>query len=460
MARRFNAWAALLLCLSFGAGVGCASESLGTDEPGLDEDVGLQASELRKGNPLAKVGDSNYCGDPSFPCDAGEGDCDGTFECASGLVCGRGKGKQFVQGKGDACVPAHCVDKQRDADETQIDCGGSCGTVCPAPACNLPLGSSHHCSTDCLCGAGEGDCATNQDCIAPLVCGFKKGRNFGLGPAANACVPPHCTNQVWDADELGLDCGNSCGACQSGSKCVADEQCPAAQSCVGSAPAKLCVPPTPRCSSDAECAAGSFCDGGACHAAPAAGEPCSPGGRCDKISYCFDGICAPALRQYEPCYFDVPCEVGTSCRQSLFGISDECLAPGDTSRCYEQADCLSGMFCGAMPDGISRCKGFLALGQKDCNVRLGPLKREEFHCGPGLYCKNNGTTGGICAALPASGARCTSDSYGQYARCAPGLYCDPSGRCLSNARLGADCSARPCLDGLACLSGVASGVCQ
>jgi hypothetical protein len=65
------------------------------------------------------------------PCAAGEGDCDAANECIAPLVCGRGKGSRFGYA-GDACVAAHCVNKQLDPTETSVDCGGECGSVgCP-----------------------------------------------------------------------------------------------------------------------------------------------------------------------------------------------------------------------------------------------------------------------------------------------------------------------------------------
>jgi hypothetical protein len=66
----------------------------------------------------------------SCPCAKGHGDCDYADECQTGLVCG-GKGVQFGLVSGNTCVPVHCTNKVKDADETAVDCGGDdCGKIC------------------------------------------------------------------------------------------------------------------------------------------------------------------------------------------------------------------------------------------------------------------------------------------------------------------------------------------
>lgn len=178
-------------------------------EMGLEEDIGVRQSELRKGTPGATVGDSNYCDNPLAPCTLGEGDCDSSAGCDAGLVCGRNKRLQFA-GPGDACVPAHCINKVRDADETQIDCGGECGSICATPVCG-PNGSQNRCTTDCPCAIGEGDCDSSTQCTSGLVCGYGKLKQFGF-PGGDSCVPSHCTNRKQDGNETQIDCGGDCGS--------------------------------------------------------------------------------------------------------------------------------------------------------------------------------------------------------------------------------------------------------
>jgi cysteine-rich repeat protein len=205
--------AALLLSLVCGLGgaSACSSADSSEDEPGLRENVGVVSSEMRKGTPGALVGQGNYCDDPANLCSIGEGDCDSNAGCQAGLVCGRSKLIQFGFSGGDGCVPAHCINKRLDVGESQIDCGGECGTTCAPVVCKAN-GAGDRCTADCLCGAGQGDCDANAECQPGLVCGRSKLISYGF-PAGDACVAAHCINKIKDVDETQVDCGGSCGSC-------------------------------------------------------------------------------------------------------------------------------------------------------------------------------------------------------------------------------------------------------
>jgi hypothetical protein len=212
--------AALLLSLVCGLGgaSACSSADTAEDEPGLRENVGVVSSELRKGTVGALIGHGNYCDSPANLCALGEGDCDSNAGCEAGLVCGRSKLIQFGLPAGDACVPAHCINKRLDTGESQIDCGGECGTICSAPVCK-PNGVADRCTSDCLCGVGQGDCDFDTECQSGLVCGHGRLASFGFS-GGDACVAPHCTNRRMDVDETQIDCGGSCGSCTaSGAAC-------------------------------------------------------------------------------------------------------------------------------------------------------------------------------------------------------------------------------------------------
>src|SRR5690242_4688431 len=116
---------------SLGLALMAASCSSGgpTGEGFEDEGVGAVSEGLSKclGG---KLGASDYCS-ATCPCNAGEGDCDGDSHCIAPAVCS-GHLSYFnpMFTGGDACAPAHCRNKIKDVDETQTDCGGSCGTNC------------------------------------------------------------------------------------------------------------------------------------------------------------------------------------------------------------------------------------------------------------------------------------------------------------------------------------------
>jgi RHS repeat-associated protein len=68
---------------------------------------------------------------------AAGGDCDEDTDCEPGLLCGEEAGPRFGKADGvGVCWPPSCENKVQDPGETEIDCGGACGSctnVCAAP---------------------------------------------------------------------------------------------------------------------------------------------------------------------------------------------------------------------------------------------------------------------------------------------------------------------------------------
>ena len=83
---------------------------------------------------------------------------------------------------------APCFDRVRDADETDIDCGGACGA--------------------CAQGA---TCTSGDDCQS-LSCN-------------GTCSAPSCGNGVLDGFETDIDCGGLCGGCALGQDCWSNGDC-------------------------------------------------------------------------------------------------------------------------------------------------------------------------------------------------------------------------------------------
>jgi hypothetical protein len=78
-----------------------------------------------------------------------------------------------------------CHDRARDGDESDVDCGGSCG-VCP----------------------GGATCSANTDCDSQQCDG------------TNHCAQTSCTDGVRDGFETDVDCGSNCGkTCTAGQRC-------------------------------------------------------------------------------------------------------------------------------------------------------------------------------------------------------------------------------------------------
>jgi hypothetical protein len=82
----------------------------------------------------------------------------------------------------------HCRDRVRDADETDIDCGGSCQRCWDGKVC-----------------AARADCQSNA--------------------CAGTCSASTCNDGVQDGFESDVDCGATCGKCAAGRVCAGDADC-------------------------------------------------------------------------------------------------------------------------------------------------------------------------------------------------------------------------------------------
>jgi hypothetical protein len=75
-------------------------------------------------------------------------------------------------------------------------------------------GATDYCNNSAAkCVAGEGDCDSNAQCVAPLICANNVGARWGFGPGFDVCEGSFCENTVKDGDETGVDCGGSCAPC-------------------------------------------------------------------------------------------------------------------------------------------------------------------------------------------------------------------------------------------------------
>lgn len=161
---------------------------------------------------VGTAGGANYCN--GCVCTSGQGDCDATSECATGLVCAANKGLNFNLPEGhDICLPAHCTNRVLDSSsgETSVDAGGPCSAPV-ANACPGTSGGASFC-VGCQCASGQGDCDGNAQCRSGLVCVNNNGPKFGLPATYDVCAPAHCANGVRDAGsgETGVDVGGPCG---------------------------------------------------------------------------------------------------------------------------------------------------------------------------------------------------------------------------------------------------------
>ncbi|MCK6588092.1 MAG: trypsin-like serine protease [Polyangiaceae bacterium] len=114
--------------------------------------------------------DPDFCTNPDCPCTYGEGDCDSDRECGGELVCRHDIG------------PAVGLPSTYDLCVYPTDPG------CPAYDAASP--SETFCSAGCPCDLGEGDCDSDSQCRPGLKCGTNNGVLFGLPPTYDLCVRP------------------------------------------------------------------------------------------------------------------------------------------------------------------------------------------------------------------------------------------------------------------------------
>ena len=203
-------------------------------------------------------------------------------------------------GNTDASV-ASCTDDTKNGDETDVDCGGSCPTkcadddtcaldadcssgfcrptdnTCQAPSCTDTFQNQDETDVDCggTCGAtcevSEG-CASDDDCVSTFC-----------RPTDNTCQTPSCTDTFQNQDETDVDCGGSCPPCMNGEGCGVHADCTSG----------YCQPTDSTCR-PAECMDGAKNQdetdvdcGGTC------GATCDDGEDCGDSGDCLNGFCRP-----------------------------------------------------------------------------------------------------------------------------------------------------------------------
>src|SRR4051812_34282660 len=99
--------------------------------------------------------------------------------------CGPGNGGTDDMGVGDmTMLPMNCSNGMKDADETDVDCGGSCAG----------------------CAAGK-QCKKGSDCASQSC-------------TNNVCDVPACDDMIKNGDESDVDCGGkTCPGCAVGKMC-------------------------------------------------------------------------------------------------------------------------------------------------------------------------------------------------------------------------------------------------
>jgi hypothetical protein len=321
--------------------------------------------------------------------------CTQTDTCTSGVCSGSNPivcpGTDVCHPVG-ACNPAsgtcgvgpvlsatcHCTDGVKDADETNVDCGGvDCGkclgAVCTAAAqCATDnCGLLHTNPTYYMCGAPnctdgvKNGAETDVDCgggSASACPGCAVGRACNVGGdcasfhcVGSVCVAPTCTDGVQNGGESFLDCGGPCPPCLSYQNCYAGTDCYTG------------VCNSNHCGAQSNCYDGkqdtgeSDVDcGGGCNPC-AAGKHCNAGTDCQSHS-CVSGVCAAptcsdGFRNNGESAID--CGGATSCPRCATGMG-----------CSTGSDCITGI-CTAgwcAPSPVNRCLGVVCVAIDGCHA--------------------------------------------------------------------------------------------
>jgi hypothetical protein len=263
---------------------------------------------------------------------------------ALGTAC-NDSGGVVCDGNG-ACTAAHCNDHVIDADETDVDCGGSCGPCGPAATC---VGN-----TDCTtkrCQLGHcvklADGATCDDvvecgsghCVGGLCC------DTACSGTCQACDAVHTGGSNGTCAAITTGLAAPAGQCTMGDACGNTGLCGVGGACQQGSTLTSCG--TPSCL-DGELVAGSFCTGtGSCDTMTAApcpghdtGSYCSnpgpsgtcvsrsaAGGACASNDQCTSGLCGPSGGGTHCCTSLCPSSLA-ACGATDCDGSGACVYPG------------------------------------------------------------------------------------------------------------------------------------
>ncbi len=333
-------------------------------------------------------------------------DCGGSCPaCSDGLACAIAGDCTSGVCDNNVCAVAACDDLVQNADETDVDCGGSC------PACS-----------DGLACAIAGDCTSG-------VCDN------------NVCAVPTCTDSVTNGDETDLDCGGAtCAPCLDGFVCNLASDCTS-----GVCDNNLCS--VPACDDLVQNADETDidCGGATCPA-------CLPGFACALASDCDSGVCTNAICDLPTCTdsvingdeTDIDCG-GATCPACLDGFA-----------CNVADDCESGV-CGS--DGlcaVPTCVDGIVNGDEtdtDCGGTC-PACNDGLTCALATDCASGVCDNGACAVptcsdlvqnadetdIDCGGATCPA--------CTDGLACALASDCTSGVCDSSICAVPACDDGV------------
>jgi hypothetical protein len=226
------------------------------------------------------------------------------------------------------------------------DCASQAG--CGAGACVCQIESA----PPGVCRVRPDECQSDADCREN---GVYVGKFCTLNTPPRRCLnAPGCTT---DADCLadGLVCDTAMGSpsrnkCVNGTPCPTGNECSQGQVCAsGVCVAQNCL------NTPSLCRAGEACDPASLRCVPQQGGPCSNNADCAAGTYCNGISCVPGCRDNADCAGGV-CNAQNQCEQPSGGVCGPCAS---------DADCPGGSRCVTNPvTGAQLC-------QERCSSLLG-----------------------------------------------------------------------------------------
>jgi hypothetical protein len=323
-----------------------------------------------------------------------------------------------------------CSNGLKDNAETDVDCGGALGADKPplCPGC----GNGKACAQHLDCG-GKNSCL-NGNCTEinckdgkqgpgemGVDCGDKCGAGCKLGNACvvsgdcssdncvgGLCTEPSCNNGIQDNAEAGLDCGGPCAKCLDGAACHSDGECESG-SCLPYNPTKpdkngFCAPPGCSLLQWKKLYDGQL-TGDLGETAVDCGGPCAKGPLPDNA--CKNGVCGLKLARCgsgEACAAPSDCQSGNcaggKCGPTLcmdgqkYGDETGSDCGGGCAK-----KCSAGQGCSNHKDCSSALKCLDQGGQKSCGAScddgVADFGESDVDCG--LVCAAKCQTGKKCA---------------------------------------------------------------
>jgi hypothetical protein len=164
--------------------------------------------------------------------------CKETVDCPDGKVCVlEGSGYHTCQSPTSPEEPLTCGNEERDGDETDVDCGGSClpcgpGSPCEGPAdCTSTLCDAGLCATPACDDGVKNGTETGEDCggvcaPCPPSASCEQPNDCTTGLCVRGiCYEEGCGNELVDGDETDVDCGGTCPGCETGATCYESGDC-------------------------------------------------------------------------------------------------------------------------------------------------------------------------------------------------------------------------------------------